>query len=430
MRGAQGRLHHAAGRAENGPRAGISAQQRIHLLVIRQIAEINARALNHAAQLARRQRNINVLLPGAAHFLAPLNLKFLGGARHDGHHENVLRVQPLLLRIIRLRQRADHGMRRLGRGEIVNEIRREFFHVVGPRRTATGNQRQRPAPVRETLNELGAFLNDGQVRAEVGVEHRGKAQPPQRGIDFAGQQRARLIAEIFAQRHAHGGRNLRHAMLGGVRQSGIHFRSVAVLINRANRTMRRTLAALDARRFSQRNIRRRRNSHLLAAPDELQRPNALHALADSGAAPAQNALFGMQLQRAGRVIRRQIAQTLAIRSFANAELSRQPLQFAVVVARTLKAVVRMRRKNQLNDGAPDAIQLRVVRGDFKPLRRRSRARAHQPVQPLDLHDANAAGRPRRQVRVVAKTRNFNLGLLSRVQNVGAGLDFHRVAVNR
>ena len=62
------------------------------------------------------------------------------------------------------------------------------------------------------------FLHDGQVRAEVGVENRVKAQPAQRRDRPARFRRARLETETFADGSADRRRDLREDVLAGVGQ--------------------------------------------------------------------------------------------------------------------------------------------------------------------------------------------------------------------
>ena len=203
-------------------------------------------------------------------------------------------------------------------------------------------------------------------------------------------------------------------MLLGIRQRRIDFLGVAVLIDGPYRAVRRALPALDAGRFVEGYVRRRRDARVFTAPDKLQRPHSLHLLANRHTASAQDAFFRVENQRAGCVILRQIAQPFAIRRLADAELSRQPLQLAIIVARALQAIVRMGGQNQLDHGTPNGIQLGVVGGDVLALCDRCHARAHQLIEALHLHHANTASRPSRQVGVVAHARNFHVHMPGRI----------------
>ena len=70
----------------------------------------------------------------------------------------------------------------------------------------------------EPREQLGAFLHDGEVGGEVGVEHGVEAQAAQGGDHLAGDQRAGRVAEALAEGGADGRGGLHDHVLGRVVQ--------------------------------------------------------------------------------------------------------------------------------------------------------------------------------------------------------------------
>ena len=94
--------------------------------------------------------------------------------------------------------------------------------------------------------QLGALFEDRQVGGEVGVEDGVEAQPPQGGHHLAGHQRARRIAEAFAQRRADGRRGLHDHVVVGLVEGLPNFVDLVLLGDGADGADGRTLAALHA----------------------------------------------------------------------------------------------------------------------------------------------------------------------------------------
>ena len=211
--GAQRRLHHAAGDAEDHRRAGGVAQHIVEGL-IRQVYIIDGRLADHAGQLTGGDIGVHIPVAVPAHF-RPGDLELLGGTGHDGHHENVLGIQAVFLRKVGLGDGALHLVGALAAGQVGNEILMEMLAILDPARAAGGDHGQHAALL-DPLDELRAFLHNGQVSAEVHVEYPVRAQPAQGGGQLAGGAGADGHAKFFANGHPHGRRRLKYHKLGRI----------------------------------------------------------------------------------------------------------------------------------------------------------------------------------------------------------------------
>ncbi len=106
-------FHHATGRAEERPCAGILAEDAV-CLALRKRIEVDPRNLDHAGKLAGGEDDVDILIPRGVHFLRACNLVFLRGAGHDGNHVQLRGIQPHLLGKVGLRHNAEHLLRALG----------------------------------------------------------------------------------------------------------------------------------------------------------------------------------------------------------------------------------------------------------------------------------------------------------------------------
>ena len=138
--GPQGRFHHAAGVGEDvGGTAG-KPQGGIHLFV-GQAVEIDARGVDHLAQLARGEHHVNVADAAGGH-LGPLAFVLLRRARHDGNDEHILGPLVQFIGVIRLGQGPEHLLRRLATGKVRQQVGMEVLEEIDPARRTTGEHRQ------------------------------------------------------------------------------------------------------------------------------------------------------------------------------------------------------------------------------------------------------------------------------------------------
>ena len=204
--------------------------------------------------------------------------------------------------------------------------------------------------------------------------------------------------------------------------------------------MRGALAALDAGRLGELDASGRGHDRLLAAPDELERPDVLHLLAHLGAAAALDALVGVEDDGGGRVVDVAVDDLLRERNVADAEVGRDRLKLAGAGARALEAVLRVVREDELENRLADLDDVGVVREDLHPGRRLGRAGAEQLRARHELaglraardelaDDADAAACARLQVGMVAERRDLDVGGLGRVEDRRAFRDRDGLAVD-
>ena len=425
---AQSRFHDAACGAEDGAGTGVCAQNAVGLLVWNG-DKIDAGLLDHAGKLARCQRDIHILKTGGAHLLAADDLGLLGRAGHDGDHENLGWIDPLFFRIVGLGQRADHGVRRLATGEVLDHVAVEFFHEIDPTGAATGNQGQLAFAIEKARLELGGFFHDGQIGAEVGVEDGLEAHAAQRGVDLAGEVLADGEAEGLADGDADGRSDLSNAE--GIRvckliPNGNRF---IVLGDGSGGAVRRALAAADAGRVGQRNIAGGGNARIEAAIEKAERPHILILLADLNAAPAEDALAGIEHNAVRGIVQREVRNDVIEAAAGQAEVGGEILQLAVLIAQAGEALVGMAGERQLEHGAADLNNLRRLGEDLHVVFDGSATGTHHSAVALVLDDANAAGRGGIQIGMLAERGYLYVNLACGFQNGCTGLDVNGQPVN-
>ena len=437
---AEGGLHDAAGDAEDRACAGISAEQLVGRL-LGERREVDACRLDHAGKLAGRKHNVRILEAGRVHVLVADDLVLLGRAGHDRSDMHLGGVDAVLLGPVALAESGLHLLRRFRGREVLGEVGSVLLHPVGPRGAAAGEERERAA-LGEALDELGALLHDRDVGGEVSVEHLVEAETAERGIDLAGSERAGLHAKGFAERDADGRGDLHEADLLGILQRGPDLLRLVVLVDGAHGAVRGALAALDAGRLGELDAGGRGHDRLLAAADELKRPDVLHLLAHLGAAAALDALVGVEHDGRRGVVDVAVNDLARERYVANAEVGCDRLQFAGAGARALQAVLRVVCEDKLQDGAAHLHDVGIVGDDLHPGHRLGAARAEKLRAGHELavvgrvaarhelpHDADAAAGAGLQVRVVAQRGYLDVGGPRRHEKVGALRHADRDAVD-
>ena len=421
-------LHDAACDAEDRARAGVRAEQLVGGL-LGERREVDAGRLDHAGELARRQHDVGVLIARGLHELVADDLVLLSRAGHDRGDVDLRGIDAFLLGPVGLAESGEHLLRRLRGREVLGEVGGVLLHPVRPRRAAARQERELAA-LGEALDELGALLHDRDVGGEVGVEHLVEAEAAQRGVYLAGRELAGLHAERLAERDADSRSDLHEADLLGVLKRIPDFLRLVVLVYRAHRAVRGALAALDAGRLGELDAGGGGHHGLLAAADELERPDVLHLLAHLGAAAALDALVGVEDDGGSRVVDVAVDDLLRERNVADAEVRGDRLELAAAGARALQAVLRVVREDELQDRAADLHDVGVVGDDLHPGHGLGAARAEQLRARHELagigaaghelaDDADAAAGARLKVGVVAQRRNLDVGGPCRDEEVGA-----------
>ena len=435
---AKSRFHNAAGDAEDRAGTGVGAEQIIRRF-IRKRHEVDTCGLDHAGEFTGRENDIRILLAGRRHRLVAGDLELLRRAGHDGGDVHLLAVDAVLLGPISLGESGEHLLRRLRGREVLGEVRRVLLHPVSPRGAAGGDERELAAR-REALDELRAFLHDGDVGGEVRIEHLVEAETAQRRLDLTGRKLAGLHAEIFAESDTHGRSDLNETDLLFVTESVPDLGGLVILVNRTDRAVSGALTALDAGRLGELDVGRRGHNRLFAAPDEFKRPHVLHLLAHFSAAAALDALVGIQNERRRGSVVLAVNDFLRERDIADAEIGGDVLKFAASAARALQTVARVVGENELKNRAADLDDVRIVGEDLHSFDRfraagaqklrggneLPRLRAARNELPDDAYAAACAGL---EAGVVAQSRDLDVGFARGLEKVGALLNFDLDAVD-
>ena len=341
----QGRLHHPATDPENDARPAVLAQRRVGQLEAVQVLQRNAGLPDHARQLTRGERDVDVLSATGIHRGLTRDFVFLGRAGHDRNHEDGVGINPLLGGIVGFGQGAQNGVRRLAGRKMVDHVGVELLHEINPRGTAGRDQREFLGSRSDPLGQFTGLFHDRDIRPEVGVEDGVEAHAAQGVIELPGQVGARLVAKGFAQRDAHRRRNLHHAVTRGIAQRLPHGLGLVEFKDGPHGAVGRTLTAMHTGRLGQSDVAGRGDARIEPALHEGERPDILLLLAYLEAAPALDALARIQRNAAGAVITRQLALQGRERRFADTEILGQLLQFAGPVAPAGEALVRVCAQN-------------------------------------------------------------------------------------
>ena len=171
VRRTQRSFHNAAGRAENNACAGAVAQRRIKR-GFRDVFHIEVLGTRHARQLSGGDDQIDIAAVTGRIHARQLALGLFCDARHDGDAVNFVRVHAEIVRQPGLADRAEHLLRRLSGGQTAGHFRELRLQKAHPARAARGKHRLVvQIACLQALEQLGAFLHDGQIGGKRGVEH-------------------------------------------------------------------------------------------------------------------------------------------------------------------------------------------------------------------------------------------------------------------
>ena len=268
----------------------------------------------------------------------------------------------------------------------------------------------------QAVEKFESLLHDGEVCGEIGVEHGGKPEPPQRRHHPPRNQRPRLQAETLAQRGPHRRRRLDHNRLGLVIQGRPDELDIAFLGKRPHRAYRRALPALHTRHRVEVGPKGRANHGLEPAELREQRPHRLDLSAYGNTPPALDAL-ALVPHHAGRAgIHTGRRLHAGVSDCLNIQLIGQRLEFAVVVAVTGLAIPVMLREQKLDHRAPRLTHPLGVGGDFHPLRHRHDTGGRQRLGAFDLHHADPARANGVDILQMAQRGDPDAHLVCRLEN--------------
>ena len=293
---------------------------------------------------------------------------------------------------------------------MVEEVRGRLFHVVDPARTARGEHRVGTVePVFalhlfEALDQFGAFFENRHVGRPARVANEVGAELLEAGDEEALEIFARGKSHGFADREANGRGHLHDGRDRGILKE--FERALALILHgdRARRTDERTLAALNAAVGRPPGGAVKADGRFRSEAFERDGAHAVHLSADFEAAKTADALVG----REGEGGRRRVGAVTvhkAPREARDVEPHglRDRLEFAVAVARALRAALAVVGKEEFRLELTHAAQLRARGAHAKAfLHARVAGRDGAGAVLLhDFHETHAAG-----PRTVVKRREF------------------------
>ena len=142
--GTQRSFHNAAGDTEDDTCAGVVAHQILVKVLVGQTGEQNAGTLDHLGQLPGGQNSVHVLQTVYLKLVA-LFLVLLGGAGHDGYHENILGVDALAFGVVGLKYCTLHLVGRLAGGQVGQQVAVVVLGVIDPAGGAGGDHGEHAA---------------------------------------------------------------------------------------------------------------------------------------------------------------------------------------------------------------------------------------------------------------------------------------------
>ena len=282
----------------------------------------------------------------------------------------------------------------------------------------------------ETDQQLGAFLNDGEVGREVGVEDLVESAQAQRRVHLERQRLARLKAEALADARARARGSLDHDVLGRVVNGRPDLVGRVVRPQRAGRAAVDALSAVDADDLAQRLVNEGFHFGRLGAAGHFQHADLLQINAGAHAAAAEDALVhvahdgvaGAVNLKAGFIGMPEAEEVYAV-------LLGQRLQLAVVVAGAGVAFPIVLREQQVEDVPPGLAHLAGVRADGDGRGDGISAGCLKCPLPLHLDGTDAADAGHTEILVIAQRRNVNVQLLRGLQNRGAHRHLDLLVVN-
>ena len=293
---------------------------------------------------------------------------------------------------------------------VVDQVRGRLFHVVDPARTARGEHRVGAVEsvvalhLFKALDEFGAFLENRHVGRPARVTDEVGAELLEAGDEEALEIFARGKPHGFADREAHGRSHLHDGRDRGIFKE---FERAFTLIldgDGARRTDERTLAALNAAVGRPPGGAVKADDRFRSEAFERDGAHAVHLSADFEAAKTADALVG----REGEGGRRRVGAVTvheATREARDVEPHglRDRLEFAVAVARALRAALAVVGKEEFRLELTHAAQLRARRAHAKAFLH-ARVAGRDGAGAVLLHDfreTHAAG-----PRTVVKRREF------------------------
>ncbi|MPM64231.1 hypothetical protein SDC9_111117 [bioreactor metagenome] len=321
-------------------------------------------------------------------------------------------VEALLLRKVALGNGAEHLLGGLCGGQALR-IRR-VLGLDKPHPAGAAGGEHGPAvlsPVGKPLQKLAALLHDGEVGCKIGVEDVVKAHPAQRRHHPPGSGKLGGEAERLRPRHPHGGGHLNHRRNLRVSQSPQDLVAVVPDGEGGGGAVGDALAAEGAVRVFEKPVEAHVHRGAGAGARHVPDVHSLHLVADLHAAHALDALAGLPHHR-GVQIHPGFLRLEPVGLKVNVQIVGQGLQGAVSAADAGGAGGVVLRENQAQVGSPGGADPGAVGADDHALLHLRVAGGDEPLGPLQLHHADAAGGDFVDFLQIAQVGNGNARLLS------------------
>ena len=265
-----------------------------------------------------------------------------------------------------------------------------------------------------------------RLRQAIGMIHERRPKPTLHAEQSHRRPILRVIVNVDQlarfSRHAN---PAAHAAVGADRRNRLRPRRAALAHQRLGRAGRHARAARGAGRLAQRVLVERRDPRRLAQPGDPNRADVLPVGAGRHAAPAEDALRGVELVEVVALIERRVG--LGRPALAVGRV-RGGMVAELVDADRLRVVAH--REGQLEHAAARRDGGLAVGANRQALAHGRRTCRRQPAHAIDLHQARPTGPQRRPVEVLTEVRQVDASLEHRVEHRAAGRRLERRSVNR
>ena len=391
-------FRHTTSDAEDDAGTGVITE-RIIRLGIRQICKVDTGGLDEAAQLVRREDEVDQALAVLLE-LGTLCLELLGGAGHDGYGVDILILELLA------NQSAEHFHRASCGGNLRHEVRVSLLNMLDPARAAGSEHRELGTGL-HLLEEFRTLFHNGEVSGEVGVVHDINAETLEGGDELAGDCLIGGHTELLCQADTDGRSVLDNNALVRVVEHLPHLGNLAVDGEGARRADCCTLAAAYTAGLDEGLAEAGSNRCFLAALGEINRADVLHFSAHTHAEAAEDAL-GRISHDAGRGIIHGCAGVgiLFEAGLFNIVAVGIVLQLAAAALLTGEALGTVAAHEELQRGAAAVQNLLGVREDLEAVLRLHGAGCIH-CSALILYQAQTASAVDGEVFAIAQRRNIN-----------------------
>ena len=308
-----------------------------------------------------------------------------------------------------------------------------MFEELDPAGAAAGEDRE-ILVLLDAFDELGAFFHDGEVGGEVGVEDLVRAEHLQGGDHLAGADGAGLHAEGFADGDADGRGGLEDDGLGLVVEGAPDVVLVVDLGESADGAGLDALAAEDALGVGELLEAGGSDDGVESAADAGEDADGLDVVAGVFAAAAHDALVEVAADGGAAFVQFVRGLFALVLEVMDAEFLSDLLEFAVQVLRAGEAILRVVRKEQVEDGAARVDGAERVGVDDHAFHDGRAAGGRQVGALFDLDDADTAGTAsvldvERIHLEMAESRDFDIKFFRGFEDGGTGLDSDGLVVD-